>query len=343
MSVYRHPSKPGSWMVKISRGRKGKAEYIAWSGDRESGLEFERQLRGEVCSTDPRWDERLEEFRRSYRSRSRPRALEVLDNSLRHLGRFFGPYRLRQLKPAIIERYKEERLEAGVSKRTINIELSALSSYVTWLNDNLGLGLSRPRRYTKRETTAPIPVVLSPAELRGLLQHLEGEVKLMVGLMCLCGLRRGEVFGMTAQAVDGSGQTVWIHGKGGRWRMVPVSSPVLMGHLAALAQQRPTGPLFVSPRTGEAWKDIRKPMRTAAKKAGITKRLYPHLLRHSFATALLDGGGDIRIIQELLGHSELATTQIYTHVAGALKRKLTDSYVANVAKGFFPELPADTP
>ena len=83
---------------------------------------------------------------------------------------------------------------------------------------------------------------------------------------------------------------------------------------------------------GKRIRDIRKPIREAARAAGVTKHITPHLFRHSFATALLNGGIDIRIIQQLLGHSELATTQIYTQVADASMRIATEHLVAMVAK-----------
>jgi len=79
------------------------------------------------------------------------------------------------------------------------------------------------------------------------------------------------------------------------------------------------------------WVDIRRQIETAAKKAGISKHVTPHLFRHSFATALLNGGADIRVIQELLGHSELSTTQGYTQVADTIKRAETARLAAMVA------------
>ncbi|MEK6200841.1 MAG: tyrosine-type recombinase/integrase [Desulfobulbaceae bacterium] len=113
--------------------------------------------------------------------------------------------------------------------------------------------------------------------------------------------------------------------------MAPVEATGIMVRLEQLCEERPTGPLFISPRTGRAWVDIRKQIGNAATKAGITKHVTPHLFRHSFATALLNGGSDIRVIQELLGHSELATTQGYTQVADTIKRAEMSKLVANVA------------
>ncbi len=115
--------------------------------------------------------------------------------------------------------------------------------------------------------------------------------------------------------------------------MVPVSSPDLAERILDALQRNESSPLlFPSPRTGRQYTDIRKALARAAKKAGVEKHIHPHLMRHSFATALLANGVDVRIVQELLGHSELATTQIYTHVVDLTKRAATDVLAAAMGK-----------
>lgn len=331
MGVYKHPSKPGFWMIRISRGRQGKAEYIPWSGDRDSALRFERELRGEADRSDPDFADFLPDFLLQYRNRCRPKTVESIKYSLAHLEKFFGSYKLRQITAVLVERYKAVRLKDGVKKRTINIELSALSSYLRWVNTNRGTSFHLPKLFTRRETKAALPRVLTPTETAALVEQLVGDLRVIVELMAWCGLRRNEALGLTAAEVDPAGAAVTVSGKGGKWRRVPVVYPGLLARLAELCRQRPTGPLFPSPvDPGEPRKDIRKPLRTAAKAAGITKEVRPHLLRHSFGAAMVNNGADIRIIQELLGHSELTTTQLYTQVADLAGRLAMERMVTNV-------------
>jgi site-specific recombinase XerD len=338
VSVYQHPSKPGWQMIKISHGRGGKAEYIPYQGEREEAQRFERELRGLVNPTDPGFLDLLPDFKLYYRNQHSRNAYLVVENSCRHLERFFGGFKMRHLTPTLIEQYKAKRLEEGrrpkarpVSKRTINIELSALSAYISWQNQQHGTNWPRPRRFGKRETRPPMPQVLIPAEVAAILALLAGDIRIIVALMALSGLRREEALRLEARNVDLAGRVIRIHGKGGKWRIVPISGDIILHQLAERCRERPTGPLFISPRTGRPWVDIRKPIRRAANAAGITKHINPHLFRHSFGAALVNGGADIRVIQELLGHSEIATTQIYTQVAGAAKRLAVERLVAMVA------------
>lgn len=317
-------------MIKISHGRKGKAEYIPFQGTREEALIFERELRGLADRSDPGFLDNLPDFKIAYRNRTRPRTFASLESSLKHLCPFFERYKLRHITPLLIEQYKAKRLEDGVTKRTINIELSALSAYITWVNETLGTSFPRPKLFTAKETRAPLPKVLTIAEVAAILKHLDGDPQVMVALMGLCGLRRQEVFNLKVEDIDIPSKRLRIYGKGGKWRSVPIP-PSLVGKLAERCDKYQTGLVFRSPRTGKRWVDIRKPLRRAAAAAGIAKHVSPHLLRHSFATALVNGGEDIRVIQELLGHAEVTTTQIYTHIAETSKEAAICRLDANVA------------
>lgn len=320
-------------MIKISHGRNSKAEYIPFNGSREEAQIFERELRGIADRSDPGFLDHLPEFKIAYKNKTSPASYRSLKYSLKHLEPFFGGYKMRHLTPLLIEQYKAKRLEDGVKKRTINIELFALSAYIDWINENLKMSVQKPKCFPSKSTKAPLPNVLSLEELVAVIDNMDGDVRLLVELMSICGLRKNEALPLTAENIDTSGGTVRILGKGSKWRIVPIGDQGIVDRLAELCKQRPTGPLFPSKRNPNKPRvDIRKSIWAAAKKANVSKHIYPHLFRHSFGAALVNGGADIRVIQELMGHAEVTTTQIYTQVAGGIKRNAVQGLVANVAK-----------
>ncbi|MBV7707682.1 site-specific tyrosine recombinase XerD [Nocardia nova] len=145
----------------------------------------------------------------------------------------------------------------------------------------------------------------------------------MLELLYSTGARISEVVGLDVDDIDTAGRSVVLHGKGGKQRMVPIGRPALAAIDAYLVRGRPalgargkgTPALFLNARGGRlsrqsAWQVLQD----AADRAGIGAAVSPHTLRHSFATHLLDGGADVRVVQELLGHASVTTTQIYTLV-----------------------------
>ena len=319
-------------MIKISHGAKGKPEYIPFCGSRDEALMHEKEIRGLTDTSDPGFADHLPEFRLMYANRSSPRSVESLGYSFQHLQAFLGHCKLRHLTPMLIEQYKQHRLAAGVKKRTVNVELSALSAYITWVNEAKGCKFHKPKLFTRKETKPPLPQVLTVGEIVVIMEHLDGDMRLIVELMALAGLRRNEVLNLTAADVDVRAGVIRIHGKGGRYRMAPLGEGTWK-KINELCRWRPDGPLFPSPQDmTRPRKDIRKAIQQAARAAGNTKHVTPHLFRHSFGAALVNNGADIRIIQELLGHSELTTTQLYTQVAGNVKRAAVAGLAATVAK-----------
>jgi len=137
MSVHPHPSRKGAWRIKVYKGKKdGKSvfEVIPFNGTKEEALAFERQLSGKISLLDPAFPDLLVDFLLGYKNRTKPRGFEVMERSLAHLRPFFGQLKIRQIQPILIEKYKALRLDQGVKRRTINIELSALSVYFKWLH-----------------------------------------------------------------------------------------------------------------------------------------------------------------------------------------------------------------
>ncbi|PYM88787.1 MAG: hypothetical protein DME13_01105 [Candidatus Rokuibacteriota bacterium] len=141
------------------------------------------------------------------------------------------------------------------------------------------------------------------------------------------GLRVSELAGLDLDALDRDARTVRVLGKGSKERMVPYGAPAARALDAYLGRRAArSGPVFVNHRGGRLGvRSIHTIVRRAVRAAGVTRRVSPHTLRHTFATHLLDHGADLRMIQELLGHSRLSTTQRYTHVSTA---RLLQTYEA---------------
>jgi len=160
----------------------------------------------------------------------------------------------------------------------------------------------------------------------------------MLELAYAGGLRVSELVGLTRDAVDVKGRTLTVTGKGDKQRLVPFGRAAARSLADWLERGRPQlaregtrqgrvrhDHVFVNARGGTlsrmGWWKI---LRGHARGAGVTARVHPHALRHSFATHLLEGGADLRTIQELLGHSSLSTTQMYSHVDAKRLRKVYD-------------------
>ncbi|MFM5907395.1 MAG: tyrosine recombinase [Novosphingobium sp.] len=191
-----------------------------------------------------------------------------------------------------------------------------------WRKDDPSPALPRPR------TRRPLPRLLSHAEVEALLNRAEEEaqgdrpeaVRLLALLELLygSGLRASELVSLPLNAVPRDVPFLHVTGKGGQQRMVPVSTrarQVLSRWLAL----RPEGSKLLFPSRGEKGHLTRirlfQMLRELAGRAGIApEKVSPHVLRHAFATHLLEGGADLRALQSMLGHADIATTEIYTHV-----------------------------
>lgn len=312
-------------MIKISHGRNNPAEYIPFPGTREEAQIFENELRGITDTTDPHFTDKLPEFKTAYKNEVMSGTFTDFEWAMKQLLLFFQNMKLRHITPSIIENYKTFRLEK-VSKRTINRELSYLSKYLQWCGCTL-----KPVKFRKRDTQPTPPDVLTLEELDAIIQHLTPPVKHLVQLMAYNGLRKTEAFKIRSIQADKDGTLIRVFGKGGKWRQAPVELPDLQNAIASEKQKRPDGYLFPNPATEKPYTDIRKQLKKAADLAGITKPVYNHLCRHSFATAMVGQGVNLRIIQGLLGHSDLKMVQTYTHLADTMLRTGTASLVANVA------------
>jgi integrase/recombinase XerD len=181
-----------------------------------------------------------------------------------------------------------------------------------------------------RVGTRKLPHSLSIEDLRRLVDQPDRTTRLgrrdqaMLELLYATGLRVSELVSLQMQQIDFKGNYLTVKGKGSKVRAVPFgrwAREKLLGYLREVktSSTRDSSPFLFTTRSGKPltrqgfWKLIRR----YALAAGIDKRVTPHMLRHSFATHLLEGGADLRAVQSMLGHADISTTQIYTHVNGA--------------------------
>ena len=181
-----------------------------------------------------------------------------------------------------------------------------------------------------------LPETLDVAEVESLLEaapDLRGWA--LLELLYAAGLRVSEAIGLDREDLSTEGGYVRVIGKGDKERLVPVGDVALDWLGRWLEEDRPAlltrhhveplrgGPLFLGDRGGRlARQQAFAIVRGAARRAGLAEGVSPHTLRHSFATHLLEGGADLRIVQELLGHASISTTQLYTHVTGERVREI---------------------
>ncbi len=183
-----------------------------------------------------------------------------------------------------------------------------------------------PRAARKLVSFLPIPEAATLLDRRGPSGGWRERDDALLELLYASGLRVAELAALDLDAVDRQEQTVRVLGKGRKERIVPygtAAARALQGWLSRRGEA--AGALFVNRRGGRlSVRSIHATVRRGARAAGLTRRVTPHTLRHSFATHLLDRGADLRTIQELLGHSRLSTTQRYTHVAADQLLKVYD-------------------
>jgi len=192
--------------------------------------------------------------------------------------------------------------------------LSAIKyAYSNLLKKDITAGIKRPRRETK------IPVVLTKEEVKKLLGVInDKKSKLMSSMLYACGFRVSELVNLKINDINFDEKTGHVRqGKGKKDRMFNIPEFLVNDLREQVEKQKSKNKihLFSGQNERMSERNIQKIIEKARIKAGIQKPIHPHTLRHSFATHLLENGTDIRKIQELLGHANLSTTQIYTHIS----------------------------
>jgi integrase/recombinase XerD len=282
----------------------------------------------------PTRDPELEGFLALLAARRSPRTVDAYRRDLarlaEHLGKPVGAATVEEL-----EEYTAGLRADGLSPATIARRTAAARSFfrhqqlIGARTDNPAAAITLPRR------VRTLPRTLSPGEAERLIAAANGVApralrdRALVELLYGAGLRVSEAVGLDRNGVDLDDRLVRVIGKGDKERVVPVGRQAAEALRRYLARGRPyldrrhRPELFLNARGGPLTRSgAFLVLRRLAAAAGLEPdRVHPHLLRHSFATHLLEGGADLRSVQEMLGHADLATTELYTHVSDRRRRE----------------------
>ncbi len=228
----------------------------------------------------------------------------------------------------IITDFLAHKKRTGLSAASIKLVVVAIKIFFRWLTARKRIERDPAEVFPLPRIERYLPETLNELQVERLLDGIDVTAprglrdRAMLELLYASGLRVSELVNARLEFLDLDNRILRVTGKGSKTRLVPVGSKACGAIKAYLDRERPaqvkkrTGnEIFLSSRgtkltTVRVWQIVKQ----VGKIAGIDTNVYPHLLRHSFATHLLSNGADLRIIQELLGHADIATTQIYTHV-----------------------------
>jgi site-specific recombinase XerD len=238
---------------------------------------------------------------------------------------------LSALSRATFRSYLASMIDAGVAQGSVVRRVSTARSFYRWLRVN-GLITTDPlANVSLPKKPRRLPRALTLDDIQSLITAAEGEGRTAVRdralleVMYGAGVRVSEAASLDVEQCDLAHMSLRVRGKGNKERMVIIGEPARVAverYLRAQGRQmRNAGPLFLN-REGArlSQRAIQLIVRKYALKAGIDARVHPHLLRHTFATHLLDGGAELRVVQELMGHASPNTTQIYLHVTEERQR-----------------------
>ena len=243
---------------------------------------------------------------------------------------------LKEVDKHTLREYISWLMEQGIVKASIARKLSAIRSFYRYLVREGILATNPLEKASSPKLDKRLPSFLTIDEMGRLLAvpDLSSPVgqrdRALMELLYASGLRVSELVQLNLEQVNLDSREIRVWGKGSKERVVLMGEPAAEALSVYLSQGRPTllgekrsHAVFVT-KDGQRITErrVQKNLEEIAAKAGIGKRVHPHMLRHTFATHLLDGGADLRVVQELLGHANLSSTQIYTHVTKSQARKM---------------------
>ena len=252
---------------------------------------------------------------------------------------------LRTVDRLLVREYLSSLVASGLANASVSRKVSTLRTFYRYLrNEDIldvdpMLGVRGPKKEQR------LPQFLTLTQIETLIMTADGDTpkglrdRAILELLYASGIRVSEVVGIEVANVDLDDQTVRVFGKGAKERMVVMGKPAVravrryMRESRPRLAQKPETALFLNRDGGRlSQRAVQIMVRHYATEAGIEKSVHPHLLRHTFATHLLEGGAELRVVQTLLGHANVNTTQIYTHVTDYAKRKAIEESLDGIAR-----------
>ena len=243
---------------------------------------------------------------------------------------------LQEVDRRVVRDYMGHLARRRIAKASIARKLSAIRSFYRYLLREEIIATNPVEEASSPKLDQRLPSFLTLEEVERLLNAPDLSTpqgqrdRALLELLYASGLRVSELVSLTLGQISLDTNEIRVWGKGSKERMVLMGEPATEALRNYLEQGRPklvgekkNDALFLN-RYGQrlAERQVQRMLQQYAKKSGIGKRVHPHLLRHTFATHLLDGGADLRVVQELLGHARLSSTQIYTHVTKSQAKKI---------------------
>ena len=251
-----------------------------------------------------------------------------------------GTEEVREISKLDIREFLLFLKKRGLSSKTLARNLVSIRVFLRFLTEESILSTNPAEEIESPKTDKTLPEILSLEEVETLLEQPDPQIpqgmrdRAMLEMLYATGMRVSELTQLQVNHVHLEAGYVLVYGKGSKERIVPIGNEAIkwarryMGETRERLLKKRESPFLFVNRSGKPmsrqhfWKSIK----AYGRRAGIRKRITPHLLRHSFASHLLEGGADLRSVQLMLGHVDISTTQIYTHVTGERLKKIHQRY-----------------
>ena len=310
---------PGVWLIDFwPNGRNGKRRLLKYPEDGSTCDIAEAVMYEQNCRQhsnlpqtkrmiNPAIEDVLPEYLVWHKLHRAERTHKDLAYSLKNILAIFGSLSVSRITNNDVIRFKQLRPD---HPRATNKDLHYLSGIISWMVKN-DYAVALPFKFEQMPYSKPIPRPPTSSDVEAFLSQVKEPDKLaMCVLMFEAGLRFNEVVNLKWENVDLGQGVVSVLGKGAKWR-----AALLPGRVIEIIApfKKDSGLVFPSTKTGKAYTSFKTLFKAASRRAGI-REIHPHGLRHAAATDLLSSTGDLRLVQRMLGHADINTTTIYTHI-----------------------------